>query len=117
MVSLINSSPAQSCEAEDVLAFILRASAKAGIWQPDITPHKALRKLGYETMSSCLRDLKENAGECHSIEGGYIYSIQRARDYGLVFLTSYKNDLIVLPSQEAVEFFAERCKENKKKSK
>jgi len=99
-------SPLRKKEGERVLRFILKASARAGLWQPDITDTTGLSELHYAAIDQCLADIGKDPVKTHALDEGFLYGVQVARKGGFVLPTSHLDQLVLLPSQAMVEYFA-----------
>ena len=98
-------SPLQMTEAEVVLAHILISSAKAGIWQPKIIDVPKLTDTYIKTAKEYLSEVDKSCRKKFMIDEGTLTAIKVARDGRFVLTTSYEENVIVLSTFTAVEYF------------
>ena len=103
---LISGSPLANIDGLNILRGILINSAQAGMWQPEIIEKIILKHFGH-TVEDCLLDIKKDATPTDETNtSNYNAGARLTRSRGLMLPTSYMDNLILLPSQEAIELFA-----------
>ena len=107
---LVMDSPLQNTEAEGILARILVNSAQAEEWQPAIIDVSKLTDTSIKTAEEYLAFILAMNLRRHDSYGmmdkGVIYGIAKAKNGGFVLPTQIENKVIIVPSQEFVEYFA-----------
>lgn len=99
-------SPLQNGGGEDALAYMLINSAQAGLWQPFIIDVPKLTDTTIKTSKEYLQAI-EDISPTHNkgrIEAGILFGIARAKRGGFALPTKYDNKVIVIPSQEFIEY-------------
>lgn len=104
--SLIADTSLRNKNSLNILEFILIGSARAKMWQPEIIGAPILKALGYDARG-CLSEIKEAPANIAQEKNPYVAGVQLAANIGLILPNSYENNLILLPSQKAIELFAE----------
>ena len=100
----------QNTEGENILRGILYVSSHADKWQPKIINVSALSDTRIDTVEEYLKAFKNISPTYNKgmMDGGTIFGISVANRGGFVHPITYQNKVIVLPSQEFVEYCALR---------
>jgi len=105
-------SPLENSEAEEILNGILYNSAHAGLWQPMIINVSSLTDTQIKSAEEYLKTIAETRRTYNKgmIDGGVIFGINVAQRGKFVLPTKLENKVIVLPSQEFVEYCIQKQK-------
>lgn len=103
-------SPLENSEGEDILGHMLMNSAKAGKWQPFIIDVPHLKDTDIKTATEYLKEIEQiNPLDTGGMmEAGILFGIARAKHGSFALPTQHDNKVIVVPSQEFVEYIAQK---------
>jgi len=108
--AFIMGSPLESSEAEDILGYALVNSAQADSWQPMIIDVSRLKDTDIRTAAEYIEEIG-NIDESHGqymMDKGILWGIAHASRGKFAIPIQYENKVIVIPSQEFVEFCIEK---------
>ena len=103
-------SPMKNSEGEHPLNAILYMSANAGMWQPWIvkTPPKDAQNLDTPEKYINAARAKPMNYDIGKIDAGALYGLMRAEKAGFVHLSEHAKNVVVLPTQNLMDYFVQR---------
>jgi len=106
LAHFVMGSPLNNAEGEDILTYMLINSALAGLWQPYIIDVPRLTDTRIQTAREYLESVEKISPKYNQgmIEGGVIFGLSVAKRGRFALPTEYENNVIVIPSQEFVEY-------------
>ncbi|MFC1732294.1 hypothetical protein ACFL6I_18475 [candidate division KSB1 bacterium] len=108
IASIVMGSPLRNAEGEDVLAYMLINSAEAGLWQPSIIDVPKLTDTQISTAREYLERVESISPTYNKgmIEGGFLFGLSVAKRGNFALPIEHDNKVIIVPSQDFVEYCA-----------
>ena len=103
-------SPLNNSESENILAYMLINSARAGEWQPFIIDVPHLTDTPIKTAREYLERVESISPQCNKgmMDGGILFGMAVAKRGGLALPIERDNKVVVVPSQAFAEYVAQK---------
>lgn len=108
--TFVMGSPLRNSEGEYILGHMLISSAQAGLWQPFVIDVPRLTDTSISTARDYLEDVEKISPDYNvvKLEGGVLFGLSVAKRGGLALPIEHENKVIVVPSQEFLEYAAKQ---------